>query len=114
MFLEKVDGGFVIEWARHDAPWNCLFYACTEIAQTFCLQLEQTFVAREADIEHALGTIETEAGTLTTCNEECGNLSFAQKNFASFFPEIVTEVVGSEFPRHRREVGRNVVAQTGC
>ena len=70
-------------------------------------------MARKADIEHALGTVETEAGTLSACDEECGDLSFTQQNFASLFPEIVTEIVCGEFPRHRREVGRNVVAQAG-
>ena len=104
----------MVERARHDAPRNRVFYAGTQVAQTFRLQLEQTLVARKADIEHALGTIETEAGTLSACNEECGDLSFTQQNFASLFPEIVTEIVCGEFPRHRREVGRNVVAQTGC
>ena len=68
-------------------------------------------MARKSDIEHALGTVETEAGTLTACNEECGDLSFAQKDFASLFPEIVAEVIRRKFPRHRGEVGGNVVAQ---
>ena len=104
----------MIQRARHDAPRNGVPHAGAQVAQTFCLQLEQTLVARKPDVEHALRTVETEAGALSACDEKCSDLTLAQKNFASLFPEIVAEIVGREFPRHRREVCRNVVAQAGC
>ena len=110
VFVEKVDGRFVIEWARHDAPRDRVTDTGAQVAQAFSLQLKQTLVARKADVEHAFRTIETEAGTLSASDEECGDLALAQKNFASLFPEFVTEIVGGEFPRHRGKVGRNVVA----
>ena len=60
---KEVDGRFVIQRARHDAPRNRMAYLGGQVLQAFCLQLEQTLVARESDIEHALRAIETEAGT---------------------------------------------------
>ena len=113
VFAEEVDGRFVVQGARHDAPRNRVTDAGAQVAQTFRLQLEQTLVARKPNVEHALRTVETETGALTACNEECGYFAFAQKNLAGFFPKIVTEIVCGEFPRHRGEVRRNVVTQIG-
>ena len=110
VFAEEVDCRFVIERARHDAPRNRVTNAGAQVAQTFCLQLEQTLVARKPNVEHALRAVETETGTLSACNEECSDFTLAQKNLAGLFPKIVTEIVCREFPRHRREVRRNVVA----
>ena len=104
----------MVQWTRHDAPRDGVTHAGAQVAQAFGLQLEQTLVARKAYIEHTLGAIETETRTLTACNEECGDFALTEENFTRFFPEVVTEIVGREFPRHRSEVGRNVIAQAGC
>ena len=104
----------MIQGACHDAPRDGVTHAGAQIAQAFGLQLEQTLVARKADVIHALRTVETEARTLTACHEECSNLALTEENFTRFFPEVVTEIVGREFPRHRSKVGRNVIAQAGC
>ena len=89
MLGKEVDRRFVIQRARHDAPGNRVTHLCGQVLQAFRLQLEQTLVTWEPDIEHSLRAIETEARTLTACHEECGYLALAQQDFARFFPEIV-------------------------
>ena len=111
---EEVDGRFVVERARHDAPGNCMPHLGGQILQTFRLQLEQTLVAREPDIEHALGTVEAEAGTLSASDEECGHLALAEEDFAGLFPEIVAQVVYCDLERHRLQVGGDVVFERGA
>ena len=86
-------------------------YLGGQVLQAFCLQLEQTLVARETDIEHALRTIETEAGTLTASDQKCGDLALSQQDFAGFFPEVVTQVVRCNLERHRLQFARNVVIE---
>ena len=70
-------------------------------------------MARETDVEHTLGTVETEAGTLSTGDQECGHLALAQEDFAGLFPEVVAQVVDCGLEQHRLQVARNVVVQRG-
>ena len=113
VFGEEVDGRLVIERARHDAPRNRVLDTCREIQQAFRLQLEQTLVAREPDVEHALGTVESKAGTLSARDEECGHLALAEEDFAGLFPKIVTQVVYRDLERHRLQVGGDIVFERG-
>ena len=106
---KEVDGRLVVEGARHDAPGNGMLHPCGEVQQAFRLQLEQTLVARQADVEHALGAIETETRTLSARDEERGNLPLAEQNLAGLFPEVVTQVVDGNLERHWLQIARNVI-----
>ena len=110
---KEVDRRFVIQRAGHDAPRNRVAHLCGQVLQALGLQLEQALVAGETDVEHALGTVETEAGTLTASDQKCGHLTLAEKNFASLFPEVVAQIVDCGLERHGLQVARNVVVQRG-
>ena len=109
VFGKEVDGRLVVQRARHDAPRNRVAYASREVLQALRLQLEQTLVAREPDIEHSLRAVEPEARTLAARDEERRHLALPEQHLSDFFPVVVFQVVFRNAERHGLQVGRNVV-----
>ena len=82
---------------------------CGKVLQAFCLELEEALVAREPDVEHALGAVEAEARALTARDEERRHLALPEQHLADFLPVVVLEVVFGNAEWHGLQVGGNVV-----